>query len=208
MRSEPPAFDTTLSHYEENADEFVESTVDVDMSSLYERFLPLIPSGGHILDAGCGSGRDSLAFLNAGFRVTAFDASKALAERAGRLIAQAVEVATFRSFHSDDLFDGVWACASLLHVPLIELPPAVANLAACTRVGGMMYMSFKLGSGERVFKGRFFTDMNAEGLAALLKTLPELCPKETWISRDLRPGRESEGWFNAILVKVDSRSSR
>ncbi len=208
MRSEPPAFDTTLSHYEENADEFVESTVDVDMGPLYERFLPLIPSGGHILDAGCGSGRDSLAFLKAGFRVTAFDASEALAERAGRLIAQAVEVATFQSFHSDDLFDGVWACASLLHVPLDRLSIALGRLTACTRMGGVIYMSFKLGSGERVFKGRFFTDMNAEGLTALLKTLPELRLKETWITGDRRPGRENEGWFNAILVKVDSRSSR
>ena len=56
----------TLSYYDKNAPEIVEATFSMSMISLYERFLPKVPLGGHILDAGCGSGRDALFFLSAG----------------------------------------------------------------------------------------------------------------------------------------------
>jgi len=201
MTTDTPLTDTTLSHYQENADQFVDNTIDVDMTALYDRFLPFVPSGGHILDAGCGSGRDALFFINAGYRVTAFDASPELVAKAAYLIGQPVEVVTFEQFHSNDLFDGVWACASLLHVPLDQLHLAIGNLAACLHDGGSIYMSFKLGSGERVSKGRLFTDLNQNGLAELLKLLPDLRLKEAWTTHDQRPGREDEKWFNAVLVK-------
>ena len=71
--------DPTAHYYTENATEFFRETVDVDMTPLYDRFLPLIPAGGHILDAGCGSGRDARYFLDRGYRITAFDASSELA---------------------------------------------------------------------------------------------------------------------------------
>lgn len=119
----------------------------------------------------------------------------------GRLIGQPVEVVTFQEFESNEVFDGVWACASLLHVPSGELDMAIRKLAACTRDRGTMYMSFKLGSGERVSRGRLFTDMNHEGLVELLKLLPELRLKESWTTSDQRPGRAAEKWFNALLVK-------
>ncbi len=54
----------TLSYYDSHVDEFVESTFEVSMKDLYQEFLPLVLEGGHILDAGCGSGRDAL-FLHA-----------------------------------------------------------------------------------------------------------------------------------------------
>jgi 2-polyprenyl-3-methyl-5-hydroxy-6-metoxy-1,4-benzoquinol methylase len=65
-----------------HAEEFAARTRDLDMTAVYEEFLPLVLPGGHILDAGCGTGRDSAAFLQRGFKVTAFDASKALVEMA------------------------------------------------------------------------------------------------------------------------------
>ena len=53
-----------IDYYEQNAEEFFASTVLVDMATLHSRFfLAKIPSGGHILDAGCGSGRDAKAFF-------------------------------------------------------------------------------------------------------------------------------------------------
>lgn len=71
----------TVRYYDSHATHFVEGTLHVDMSSLRGRFLAHVPAGGLILDAGCGSGRDSKAFLDAGFRVRAFDASSELARR-------------------------------------------------------------------------------------------------------------------------------
>jgi trans-aconitate methyltransferase len=71
---------------------------------------------GHILDAGCGSGRDSSYFLDKGFDVSAFDASAELAKLASQLIHRPVTVCQFNEYESDKPFDGIWACASLLHV--------------------------------------------------------------------------------------------
>ena|SRR5205807_552927 len=68
----------TVTYYERHADSFLSATVHVDLGSLYEPFLALVPEGGLILDAGCGSGRDSRAFLERGYRVRAFDASPEL----------------------------------------------------------------------------------------------------------------------------------
>ena len=66
----------TIAYYNDNAEGFFLETAGVDMSDLHRRFLMAIPAGGLILDAGCGSGRDSKAFLAQKYRVRAFDASQ------------------------------------------------------------------------------------------------------------------------------------
>ena len=71
----------TLDYYNRNADTFFQTTANVDMGPLYERFIKLVGDTGHILDAGCGSGRDAKAFKEMGYEVSAFDASIELAHR-------------------------------------------------------------------------------------------------------------------------------
>ena len=78
-------------YYNENATSFFNDTVNVDMSSLYSKFTPLVKAHGSILDAGCGSARDSLYFKTKGFNVHSFDASEVLAEKASQLLQQNVE---------------------------------------------------------------------------------------------------------------------
>jgi len=195
-----PRYKMILEHYEGNAEVFFSGTVDVDMAPLYERFLPLLP-GRRILDAGCGSGRDALAFLKAGFEVEAFDASPELAKMASELSGLKVEAATFHSFRSEHLFDGIWACASLLHVPAADLSTVIERLASMLQPGGIFYMSFKWGRAERVNGGRLFVDLDEEGLDDLLENIPELVRRELWQTRDLRPGRDGEFWLNAIMEK-------
>ncbi|MBQ6482792.1 MAG: methyltransferase domain-containing protein [Anaerolineaceae bacterium] len=68
----------TLNYYAENAADFAASTVNVDFSATQERFLSMLPAGASILDFGCGSGRDTKAFLAQGYRVTAADGSPEL----------------------------------------------------------------------------------------------------------------------------------
>jgi SAM-dependent methyltransferase len=77
----------TIAYYNDNAEAFFSDTAGVDMSELHRRFLREIPEGGLILDAGCGSGRDSKAFLDLQFRVRAFDASPELARKASAVKA-------------------------------------------------------------------------------------------------------------------------
>lgn len=190
----------TLDYYQQQADAFFAATVSVDMTSLYDRFLPRVDKGGHIVDAGCGSGRDSKHFAGLGYRVTAFDASPALVKRAQDYTGLAVACHDFLSLSCQPAVNAIWACASLLHVPETELAAVLAHLAAQLKTGGVLYCSFKYGRGEVERNGRHFTDMDEAGLEQLLASLP-LTLAESWQTADLRPGREQERWLNALLVK-------
>lgn len=190
----------TLEYYQHHADDFFNSTVNVDMGSLYTPFLEHIPQGGLILDAGCGSGRDSKAFLQQGYQVEAFDATAEMAKLASQHTGLSVKQMTFSDVDAVNRYDGIWCCASLLHVSAAELPDAMAKLALALKPGGIWYVSFKYGDGERVKEGRRFTDLNEQGLNTLLAGLAGITLVGHWITEDKRPDR-SEMWLNALLQK-------
>ena len=190
----------TLEYYQHHADDFFNSTVNVDMRSLYTPFLERIPKGGRILDAGCGSGRDSKAFLQQGYRVEAFDATAEMAKLASQHTGLSVKQMTFSDVDTVNRYDGIWCCASLLHVSAAELPDAMAKLARALKPGGIWYVSFKYGDGERGKDGRRFTDLNEQGLNTLLAGLAGITLVGHWITEDKRPDR-SEMWLNALLQK-------
>jgi SAM-dependent methyltransferase len=195
--------DLNIDYYQQNAGTFFADTVEVDMTPLYRRFLPLLPERAHILDAGCGSGRDARAFAKLGHRVTAFDASSPLVALAEAHLGQRVHCLRFQDIAWHDEFDGIWACASLLHVPVVELPDVMRRLRKALHRGGILYTSFKYGSSEREHHGRRFTDLDEAGLAALLRRVPGLELVESWISGDLRPARESDRWLNTLLRRTE-----
>ncbi|WP_422136328.1 class I SAM-dependent methyltransferase [Endozoicomonas sp. ALD040] len=192
------AMTTTSDFYQKNALQFYSSTVGVDARELYKFFLPLIPNGGHILDAGCGSGRDARAFLNRGYKVTAFDASANLAAMASQLTGLTVQTCLFDEFQTKRQFDGIWACASLLHVPYSDLAATINHLAGFLVPGGYFYCSFKYGRGEALRDGRHFTYMDDALLQNMLSST-ELWIHNSWTTRDLRPERATEQWLNVIL---------
>ena len=131
----------TIDYYNQNAETFFAATATVNMEPVYQRFLQLLPPTGRVLDAGCGSGRDAKAFADRGFTVDAFDASPELAKLASTLIGQPVEVMSFADFDRHQMYDGIWACASLIHVPVIDLAQTMQRLwrirwfkvVSCTR---------------------------------------------------------------------------
>lgn len=188
----------TNKYYQDNARSFYSATVEIDMSAIYQKFLPLMPKGGSILDAGCGSGRDSLHFKSEGYDATAMDASAALCKLASDLLGQDVHCLGFEDIAWQNHFDGVWTCASLLHVPKQQLPSVMTRLAKSLKAGGVMYASFKYGDSERVKGGRAFTDMTEESFAELLKSVPELSLKESWVTADRRVDSD-QNWLNVIL---------
>lgn len=196
-------FEDTVAYYNRNAAHFAADTAGLDMSVLYERFLHHIPPGGRILDAGCGVGRDALAFVDRGYSVVGFDASVEMVRLARkRVVGRAVVL----QMHFDELsrhaeFHGIWACASLLHVPSAELPDVIQRLAAALRPGGTLYMSFKYGSGERVAGGRRFTDLDEASLHAAVARAG-LSIFDVWTTNDVRPGRMAEAWLNAFCTKL------
>ncbi len=186
------------SYYNTEAVSFFNDTAHVDMSDLYAQFLPLLPTGGTILDAGCGSGRDSLAFIQRGFAVTAFDASHQLAALATAHTGLTVSTGRFLDFESTQLFDGIWACASLLHLPYCQLTDNLNHLAQYLTKDGYFYCSFKYGEGETERGGRHFTNFTQASLNQLLAKT-ELVVFKLWTTEDRRPARSHELWLNAIL---------
>lgn len=187
------------SYYDDNAEALFASTRDVDMRPIYNRFLPLIQPGGHILDAGCGSGRDAHYFKDLGYAVTAIDASEPLCRLASELLNQNVACMRFEDIAWHGVFDGVWACASLLHVPRNELPGVFSKLFQAVMPGGVIYCSFKYGSHERHHDGRYFTDLTEEALGVILNEAGNDCQSESWLTEDQRPGR-TDTWLNALLT--------
>ncbi len=199
----------TLAWYDRQAAHFAARTADLDLAPLYDRFIRHIRSGGRILDAGCGVGRDALAFAERGYAVVAFDASAEMVRIARERTAGQAEILQMRFEDATwrEEFDGVWACASLLHVPAAELPVVTRRLAAALRPGGALYMSFKHGTGERVAGGRRFTDHNEQTLRAALGGTG-LALAEIWTTADVRAGRSGERWLNAVATRLDRQRSQ
>lgn len=187
----------TLDWYRAHADAFAAQSLDVDLAHLHAPFLALLPPRSHVLDLGCGGGRDTAVFLAAGHTVTAMDPSPELAALTARRLALDVTVAPAQSLDVCARFDGVWACASLLHVPLAETDDVWRRIARALVPGGVVYASYKLGAGERTVDGRFFLDRDEASLRATL-TRASLTPLRLWETADARPERAHERWINAL----------
>ena len=191
----------TIRFYNENATQFVGTTANADMSEARERFLSHIPEGGRILDWGCGSGRDTLAFLQKGYQVDAVDASYEMCKLASEATGIEVQCEYFENLEPGHRYDGIWACASLLHVELEALPETLETARHALKAGGVFYLSFKYGDFQGERRGRFFTDMNEKRFEKVIRQVKRLEVKEQWISEDVRPERENEKWFNVLLEK-------
>ena len=190
----------SIPYYEENGAAFVEGSVHADMSGAYAHFLPRLPAGARILDLGCGSGRDSLEFLRRGYRVVSADGSSAMCAYAQKLTGQEVLCLRFEELDFRAEFDGVWACASLLHVGKSEMPGVLRRVARALKPGGIAYLSYKYGTEERESGGRSFSDYTERDLPDLLPPALGLELQEYWITQDVRPERE-ERWLNVIAEK-------
>ena len=194
----------TLEYYNRNAREFAEGTAGVDFSQIQNRFLSLLPEGALILDFGCGSGRDTKYFLEHGFRVEAADGSEELCRLASAYTGIPVKQMLFQELEETEKYDGIWACASILHLRREELPEVFRKMYRALKPGGILYVSFKYGDFEGERNGRYFTDMTEETAEELLESVPELKIKERWVTGDVRAGRGAEKWLNMILRRSDT----
>ena len=192
----------TLNYYAQNAQEFIAGTIGIDMSHVHRRFLAHMPPEGSILDLGCGSGRDSKFFAELGYHVTAVDGSAELCTRAQQLTGFPVRCLLFEELDYVNEFDGVWACASLLHVEKEKMQRILGLVADSLKDGGTLYLSYKYGTGQRVEKGRFFSDYTEADIPLLFPESSPLSCVEWWITQDERPERSHERWLNMICKKI------
>lgn len=191
----------TIDYYNINAKQFMESTVLVEFRNMHRKFLDKLPVGSTILDFGCGSGRDTKCFIEQGHHVEAIDGSSELCKLASEYTGIEVKRMYFHELSEVKKYDGIWACSSILHLPILELEDVLRKMQKALKPNGIIYTSFKYGtfSGER--NGRFFTDMTEVTFAELLENIPGLKIEEQWITSDVRPGREEEKWLNILLRK-------
>ncbi|MBR3186409.1 MAG: methyltransferase domain-containing protein [Lachnospiraceae bacterium] len=192
----------TLQYYDQHADAFVRSTMNADMNEPRDRFLKHLPSGAFILDLGCGSGRDAKAFLESGYRMDAVDGSAELCRVAGALTGIPVRQMLFQDLCAVDLYDGIWACASILHLPKDRLREVLHKITAALRKDGILYTSFKYGTFEGIRNDRYFTDFTEATLGEFWTVFPALPIIGTWITRDVRPGREEKRWINLLAKRI------
>ena len=194
--------DQTLYFYNQNADDFISRTVTADMESARIRFTACLPPNASILDFGCGSGRDTRAFLDAGYRVDAMDGSEALCVKASAYTGIQVKNMLFTDLNEHDAYDGIWACASILHLPKDELADVLRRIETALRPHGVLYASFKYGTYEGMRNGRFFCDFTDETLHTFWEKSSSMQIFDTWLSMDVRSDREEVHWLNLLARRV------
>lgn len=193
---------STLDYYNSKAKDFVTDTVAVAFTEMQDTFLEYISKGGRILDFGCGSGRDTKYFISKGYDVDATDGSEELCKIASEYTGIKIKQMLFEELDEVELYDGVWACASILHVEKKQLPEILKKIATATKKGGVVYTSFKYGEFEGIRNGRFFTYLTEESFGEILRSVSDLAIEKLWISADVRAERGEERWLNIVLRKL------
>ncbi len=191
----------SIEYYNQNAAEYFEQTVDIDMQENWDEFSALLPEGGSILDLGCGSGRDSAHFISCGFDVTAMDASEEMCELASIHIGQDVLQLSFDEIDFKEVFDGIWACASLLHVPGRKIDDILNKVIDSLKVNGVLFMSFQYGDFEGERNGRYYKDYRTKDLKELILKHENLELLELMKCDDSRQ-HSDKVWIYALVRKI------
>ncbi len=193
--------DKTKEYYVNHYKEFIDSTYQCDMSLMYQFFEShLNKPNAIILDLGFGSGRDFEYFVSKGYEVYGLDPVEKfcdLLKEKGftNIFCQEANEMTFK-----DKFDGIWACASLLHINRENLSNAFKKCALALKKDGIMYCSFKYGNFEGIRNGRYNIDLDENSIKKYVEGT-DLIIEEIKLSLDVRTNRENEKWLNVILRK-------
>ena len=193
--------DKTLKYYNKNAQSFASGTVSVKFTEVQDKFLEKLNSDAYILDFGCGAGRDTKYFLSRGYQVDAVDGSEQLCRIASEYTGIKVRQMLFQELDEKEKYDGIWACASILHLPKKQLREVLENMYAALKSEGWIYISFKYGEFEGERNGRYFTDFTTDTFKEFIHDMHGLKIEEHWITGDVRPGRGEEKWLNLLLQK-------
>ena len=108
---------------------------------------------------------------------------------------------TFEELDFDEVFDGIWACASLLHVPENEMPDILKKVGLALKQGGYLFISVKEGEFEGIRDGRYFVDYKKRKLMDMLEDTEIFTVKEVWKSEDVKTHISDTRWLNIIAKK-------
>ena len=192
----------TINYYNKYTKSFIQTTRSVDFTNIQNKFLSYLPSGASILDFGCGSGRDTKYFIKRNYNVTAIDGSEEICKEASKYTGIKVKQMLFEELNDQNIYDGIWACASILHLKKCELSDMIKRLYKALKEDGVIYMSFKYGDFEGVRNGRYFTYLTEESFDMLMEPINGFKKEKIWATGDVRENRGTEQWLNIILRKV------
>lgn len=196
----------TLSHYEEHAERFWEGTRYHDVTQNYEAFLSAIEGVPpfRILDLGCGPGRDLIYFRSLGHEPTGLDGAKAFVRMASERSGCEVLLQNFFELELPlSSFDGVFANASLFHVPRATLPKVLSEVHKALKPRGVLFTSNPRGDNSEGFNDRRF------GAYFDHPTWQHLVEHEGFVELEhyYRPpglAREEQPWLACVFRKVRS----
>ena len=195
----------TLEYYNKNAKLYCEQTLIGDLKENYDKFLKKLPQGAYILDFGCGSGRDSKYFLSKGYKVTAIDGSNEMCKIASDYIGQDVKCMDFSQLSDKSLYDGIWACSSIVHVEKESLPDILKKMVEALKVGGIIYTCFKHGSGFEEKEGKYYNYMTLEEFIGILNEfVPNVELVDSYSNETYKGtiGKSSSKWINFLVKRV------
>lgn len=196
----------SIDYYERYGDVYYENTVNLSMEEILDQFLALLPENAEVLDMGCGSGRDSIYMEDNGCFVTLMDGSERMCRLAEIHTGKEVLHMTFEEMDFEEVFDGIWGCASLLHVEEKDMDRIMGKVMKALKPGGILYLSFRYGETQGFLGQRYFHDYTQESAYEMLQRQKGLCPLQLWTTKDVRGGRKkNQEWVNILARKVDEK---
>lgn len=160
----------TLGLYDAKAEHYAELTkADVDRPEL-AAFIAAIPSGGRVLDIGCGPGHFAARMAQSGLRVEASDASVEMIKIASQLEGVSARLEPFEALDALDVYDGIFANFSLLHAERHKVPDHVTAIARALKSGGIFHIGMKIGDDEaRDGMGRRYSYFTEDALEKMME---------------------------------------
>jgi SAM-dependent methyltransferase len=192
-----------LGFYNDNAKTYFEKTIDLALVETYEKFLGYIGNSGDILDLGCGSGRDSKYFKSVGLNVSMLEQSPELAFLASEYVKGDVTVDSYYNLTDECKYDGVWACASLLHCPKSDLNSVLRKVINSLKISGYFFLCFKDGDNEIIDNlGRHFSNYTLSALKTELEKIEDIEIMNLWEERKTSSYGGGQLWVNAIVKRI------
>ena len=194
----------TIKYYNKNAKRYCEQTIGGNVQENYDRFLKHLNKNAYILDFGCGSGRDSKYFFNNGYRVRSIDGSIEMCKLASKYINKKVDCMKFEELNDVSVYDGIWACSSILHVEKEHLIDIIIKMINSLKTNGIIYASFKLGTGYEIKEGKYYNYLTKNEMLKILSNINKNVKLIDYFETYPSTKRISNGtvWTNFIIKKL------
>ena len=192
----------TIEYYNKNAKDYFETTINGNMKLSYKKFLEYIPKKGYILDFGCGSGRDSKYFIENGYKIKAIDGSLELCLLAEKYMNHKVIHMNFSELNDLNKYDGIWSCATILHLTKQEFIKVLKKMIRELKKDGIIYISFKDGIGEETKDGRYFMYYTENQFEEIINLFDKIEILDKYITYSSTNPNEERKWNNYLLKKI------